>query len=112
VAEKVSTEAHAAYQRIHASDDFTELKRSYLRFVVPITVAFMAWYLLYVVASNYASDLMGQKIVGNINVALVFGLLQFVTTFGIAIWYARFAAARMDPIADRLRDDYEGEIER
>ena len=55
---------------------------------------------------------MATKVVGNINIALVFGLLQFVTTFGIAIWYARFAARRMDPIADRLRDQYEREIER
>ena len=112
MAEKVSAEAHAAYQRIHATDEFAELKRSYFGFVVPLTVAFMAWYLLYVLMSNYAHDFMAHKLFGNINVALVFGLLQFVTTFGIAIWYARFAARRMDPIADKLRDEYEREIER
>ena len=110
--EQITPEAHEEYQRIHATDDFAELKRSYLRFVVPLTIAFMAWYLLYVVMSNWATGFMDTKVVGNINVALVFGLLQFVTTFGIAIWYARFAAARMDPIADRLRDQYETEIER
>ena len=110
--EQISPEAHEEYQRIHATDDFAELKSSYLRFVVPLTIAFMAWYLLYVVMSNWATGFMDTKVVGNINVALVFGLLQFVTTFGIAIWYARFAAARMDPIADRLRDQYETEIER
>jgi uncharacterized membrane protein (DUF485 family) len=112
MSEKISTEAHAAYQRIHASDDFAQLKRSYFGFVVPLTIAFMAWYLLYVLLSNYAGDFMGHVLFGNINVALVFGLLQFVTTFGIAIWYAMFAARRMDPIADRLRDEYETEIER
>ncbi|MGA8988399.1 DUF485 domain-containing protein [Aeromicrobium sp.] len=110
--EKISDEAHAAYQRINATDDFAELKRSYFRFVVPITIAFMAWYLLYVLMSNYAAGFMGHQLFGNINVALVFGLLQFVTTFGIAIWYARFAAERMDPIADRLRAEYEEEIEK
>lgn len=110
--EKISDEAHAAYQRINASDDFAQLKRSYLGFVVPLTIGFMVWYLLYVLMSNYASDFMGHQLFGNINVALVFGLLQFVTTFGIAIWYARFAAARMDPLADSLRDEYEKEIER
>ena len=99
MSEKISDQAHAAYQRIHATDDFAQLKRSYFGFVVPLTVAFMAWYLLYV-------------LFGNINVALVFGLLQFVTTFGIAIWYALFAAKNMDPIADRLREEYEQEIER
>jgi uncharacterized membrane protein (DUF485 family) len=112
MSEKISEQAHAAYQRIHASDDFAELKRSYFGFVVPLTIAFMAWYLLYVLLSNYAGGFMGHVLFGNINVALVFGLLQFVTTFGIAIWYALFAARRMDPIADRLRDEYEQEIER
>ena len=38
MAERISPEAHAAYQRIHATDEFAELKRSYLRFVVPLTV--------------------------------------------------------------------------
>ncbi|WP_332643395.1 DUF485 domain-containing protein [Aeromicrobium sp.] len=112
MAQKVSTEAHAAYQRIHATDEFAELKRSYFGFVVPLTIAFMVWYLLFVLLSIYAHDFMAHTLFGNINVALVFGLLQFVTTFGIAIWYARFAARRMDPIADRLRHEYEEEIER
>ena len=110
--ETISDQANEAYQRIHASDEFAQLKRSYLGFVVPLTIAFMAWYLLYVVLSIYADDFMGHVLFGNINVALVFGLLQFVTTFGIAIWYARFAASHMDPIADRLREEYEQEIER
>ena len=110
--EKISPEAHEEYQRINATDDFAQLKSSYVRFVVPLTIAFMVWYLLYVFASNLAPDFMATKVAGNINIALVFGLLQFVTTFGIAIWYARFAARRMDPIADRLRDQYEKEIER
>ncbi len=112
VVEKVSPEAHAAYERIRATDDFAHLKKTYLGFVVPMTVAFFAWYLLYVVASNWAGGLMDHKLLGNINVALVWGLLQFLTTFGIAIWYARFAAARMDPIADRLRDEFEKETTR
>ncbi|MCD9199625.1 DUF485 domain-containing protein [Aeromicrobium wangtongii] len=112
MSEKISVEAHEAYQRIHASEDFAQLKKSYFGFVVPLTIAFMAWYLLYVLLSNYAGGFMGHVLFGNINVALVFGLLQFVTTFGIAIWYALFAARRMDPIADRLRDEYEQEIER
>ncbi|MBC7633687.1 DUF485 domain-containing protein [Aeromicrobium sp.] len=107
--EKVSAEAEAAYARIHASDDFAQLKKSYRGFVVPMTIAFMAWYLLYVIFSNWAGGFMGHRLFGNINVALVWGLLQFATTFGIAIWYARYAARHMDPIADRLRAEFEAE---
>lgn len=112
MAEKVSPEVHAAYERIHASDDFARLRKAYLGFVGPMTVAFLVWYLLYVLCSNYAGDFMNKQLFGNINVALVFGLLQFVTTFGIAWWYSRHSASTMDPIADALREDFEREVGR
>lgn len=104
--------AHPVYVELHESDDFVELRRRFRNFVIPATIAFMVWYLLYVIMSNWAGGFMNTQVIGNINVALIFGLLQFVTTFGIAIWYARFAARRMDPIADRLRHEYDKEIAR
>ena len=103
---------HEVYERIASESDFQELRHRYRRFAFPATIAFMAWYITYVICNNWARDFMNTPVIGNINVALVFGLLQFATTFGIAIWYARFAARRMDPIADRLREQYEREIER
>jgi uncharacterized membrane protein (DUF485 family) len=110
VAEKVSPEVHAEYERIHATPEFAALKAAYRKFVLPTTVAFMVWYLTYVLLSNYAGDFMGQQVFGNVNVALLFGLLQFVTTFAIAYAYARYSAARMDPIADELRDQFERKV--
>jgi len=107
VVEKTSPAQHAAYERIHGSDEFRELRKRYLGFAFPMTVAFMVWYLLYVVASSWAGDLMGTKVIGNINVALVFGLLQFVSTFLIAWLYARHANRHLDPLADRLRKEYD-----
>ena len=64
------------YDRLHESADFIELRRRYRGFVIPVTIAFLAWFLLYVVMSNWASGFMGHRLFGNINVALVFGLLQ------------------------------------
>ena len=49
---------------------------------------------------------------GNINVALVFGLLQFVSTFTIAYFYARHANKSLDPLAAKLRDEFEQEAGR
>ncbi|MBO0806453.1 MAG: DUF485 domain-containing protein [Nocardiopsaceae bacterium] len=86
---------------------FVELRRSFRRFVIPMAFGFLAWYLLYVLLSTYARDFMGHRVLGDINVAMIFGLLQFVTTFLIARWYARFAAARLDPVAARLRAELE-----
>jgi uncharacterized membrane protein (DUF485 family) len=48
---------------------------------------------------------MSIKLVGNINVALVLGLLQFVSTFLIAWYYSRYAAEKLDPIADKIRSE-------
>lgn len=112
MAEKVPPEVQQAYERIHSSPEFAELRSNYLRFVVPMTAGFMIWYLLYVVCSNWAPGLMGTKVFGNINIALLFGLLQFATTFGIAWVYARYSARQMDPIAARLLDDFEQEVGR
>jgi uncharacterized membrane protein (DUF485 family) len=92
----------AVYEQLHATDEFRDLRRRYRSFVFPWTVAFLAWYLLYVVMSNWAGDFMATKIVGHINVALVFGLLQFATTFGLAYLYARHANRQFDPIAEDL----------
>ncbi len=96
------------YDSMAESADFIELRRRYRSFVLPATAAFLAWFLLYVVMSNWAGDFMSQKVVGNINVALVFGLLQFLTTFLIAYAYSRYSTARLDPLAESLNSVYEG----
>jgi uncharacterized membrane protein (DUF485 family) len=83
--------------------EFVELRRRLRSFVFPMTAAFLAWYLLYVLCSAFARGFMAHKLVGNINVGLVFGLLQFITTFGIAYLYSRYARRRLDPLADKLR---------
>lgn len=108
--EDASTSRHEAYVHVYDSPDFKELRRRYSTFVVPMTVAFIVWYLLYVACSNWATDFMNTKVVGNINVALVFGLLQFLTTFVIAYLYARFAARRLDPLASDLKAKFDEEV--
>jgi uncharacterized membrane protein (DUF485 family) len=90
---------------MEADPRFIELRRRYRTFVFPMTVAFLSWYLLYVLLSAYARGFMDTKVLGHLNVAFVFGLLQFVSTFTIAWLYARYAAARLDPLADELRGE-------
>ena len=98
---------HSVYEQMQATPDFQHLKKTLRRFIFPATVGFLAWYLLYVLMSAYARDFMGTQLFGNINVAYVFGLLQFVSTFVIAFVYSRFADRRFDPTADRLRHQLE-----
>ncbi|MBO4271184.1 DUF485 domain-containing protein [Microbispora triticiradicis] len=93
----------SVYERIQAGEQFQELRRRYRSWAFPMTIAFLVWYLLYVLLSGFARDFMGTKLFGNINVALVFGVLQFVSTFLIAWAYSRHAAAKLDPLSDELR---------
>ena len=97
----------ADYVATQNSPEFAALRKTLRGFIFPMTVAFFVWYALYVVLSAYARDFMGVRLFGNINVALVFGLLQFVTTFLIAWLYARFASRRLDPVADKIREGLE-----
>jgi uncharacterized membrane protein (DUF485 family) len=91
------------FQAIQASPEFIGLRKTLRGFIFPMTAAFILWYALYVILSAYARSFMGTKVVGNINVALIFGLLQFVTTFLIAWLYARFADRKLDAVADGIR---------
>ena len=101
---------HNVYDHMHASADFQEIRSKYRSFAIPWTVAFLSWYLLYVIMSNWATGFMNIRLVGNINVALVFGLLQFASTFGIAWLYAKHMNKHVDPIARRLEAQYNEEV--
>ncbi|WP_432833297.1 DUF485 domain-containing protein [Dactylosporangium sp. CA-092794] len=91
------------YVAVARTPEFDTLRRALRRFVFPVSVAFLLWYALYVLLSAYARDFMSTKVVGHINIALIFGLLQFVSTFLIAWLYVRYADRNLDPLADDLR---------
>ena len=49
---------------VQNSPEFAELRRAFRRFAFPMTVVFLGWYLLYVLASGYARDFMGHELLG------------------------------------------------
>jgi len=93
------------YLEVQQSQEFVQLRRRLRNFIFPTTIAFFLWYALYVLLSAYARDFMSVKVFGNVNIALLLGLLQFVSTFVIAWYYARFAAREIDPVADKIRGE-------
>jgi uncharacterized membrane protein (DUF485 family) len=96
---------------VQASEEFTELRRRFRRFVFPMTALFLVWYFMYVLAAAFAPGFMSTKVIGNINIGLIFGLLQFASTFAITMTYARWADRQFDPTAERLREHMErGEL--
>jgi uncharacterized membrane protein (DUF485 family) len=95
------------YRAAQDSPEFVQLKKRFRAFAFPMTVAFLVWYLLYVLLSTYATDFMSTQVFGNVNVGLLFGLAQFVTTFAITHLYVSHANKNTDPIADEMRERLE-----
>jgi uncharacterized membrane protein (DUF485 family) len=103
------TPTEARYIAVQKSPEFQDLRLRYRRFVLPVTAISLLWYFLYVGLAAYATDFMGTKLVGNINVGLAMGFLQFVTTFGVTWAYVRYAARVLDPRSERIREEMERE---
>lgn len=90
---------HVDYVGLQQSPEFQGLRRALRTFVFPAAALFLAWYVLFVLMTVYARGFMRSKVLGEINVAYVFGLLQFASTFVIAYVYSRYAARHLDPTA-------------
>ena len=95
------------YIELQRTEEFGELRRRFRRFVFPMTALFLAWYFLYVLLAAYAPDFMSQKVYKEINVGLLFGFGQFISTFVITILYVRWADREFDPRAEALHDRLE-----
>ncbi|MBZ4017545.1 DUF485 domain-containing protein [Streptomyces purpurogeneiscleroticus] len=91
------------YLTVQRSAAFQEVRRRYRSFVMPATALFLTWYLAYVIAAVTAPGLMARQVMGPLNVAMLAGLGQFVTTFVLTWAYARHARLRRDRAALDLR---------
>ncbi|WP_369213586.1 DUF485 domain-containing protein [Streptomyces flavofungini] len=91
------------YLEVQRSEAFQEVRRRYRRFVFPGVAVFFTWYVAYVVTATAAPGLMARPFAGEVNVAMVAGLGQFLSTFLLTWAYARHARLRRDRAALDLR---------
>lgn len=97
--------ARDVYLEVQRSPAFQEVRSRYRRFVVPAVALFLTWYVGYVVTATTAPGLMARPVAGAVNVAMVAGLGQFLTTFVLTWAYARHARLHRDRAALELRWD-------
>ncbi|WP_227873114.1 DUF485 domain-containing protein [Brachybacterium ginsengisoli] len=95
---------------VQQSEEFGRLRRSFRGFAIPMTVAFLVWYLAYVLLSTYAEGFMSLQIIGNLNLGIILGFSQFAMTFLITWLYIRHANKSLDPISSRIRAELEGDL--
>lgn len=97
------------FTEVQGRPRFKELRKRHRSFVFPMAAAFLLWYFLYVLLADYAHEFMSTPVFGNVNIGLIFGLLQVASTFAITMWYVSYANKHLDPIAEELRNELESE---
>ena len=107
-AQHTDAAAPVDFKEVQSTEQFQELRKRHRSFVFPMAIAFLLWYFAYVLLADYAVDFMSTKVWGNINVGLILGLLQFVSTFAITGWYVSYSNRKLDPIASEIRHEIEG----
>lgn len=89
------------------SPEFQELRSKQRGFTFPLAIAGVVWFTIYIVTAMYAPSFFATKLVGNINVGILFGFLQFVSTFAITWFYVKFADKHLEPRSRALREALE-----
>lgn len=98
----------AEFRAMQQSPQFQELRSTFRNFTFPMSVLFFVWFIGFVLVATYMPDLMATKVVGTVNLGIVLGLLQFLTTFVITWVYIKFANKNIEPRATAIRQEMEG----
>lgn len=95
------------YIAFQAKPEFQAHRSRFRRFVFPMAGLFLAWYFTFVALTALAPEFMATPVFGFVNVGIVFGLLQFASTFAITTAYFWFANTKLDPQSATFRSELE-----
>jgi uncharacterized membrane protein (DUF485 family) len=87
------------WERIERSPEFQELVHRRRSFVIPALGFVFVWYFGFIALAGYASDFMGERIVGGFTVGYAFALTQFIMTWVLGWLYLRKSDHDFDPLA-------------
>jgi uncharacterized membrane protein (DUF485 family) len=90
------------FAAIRSGAEFGVLRRRLRRFIFPMSALFMGWYMTFVLLAAYAHNFMATPVLGLINVGMLLGLSQFVTTVLIMLIYCRYAGRKLDPALEAV----------
>jgi len=86
------------YRKIEQTPEFQELKRKKYRFIFPIPILFVIYYLSFIALSAYAKDFMSSFAIGNITYGYLYGISYYLVTWFLAGIYM-FKAREYDRLA-------------
>lgn len=83
--------AQPEWQAIERDPEFQELVRAKRSFLLPATIFFIAFYFALPISVGYFPDIMDTKVMGYINVAYLFAILEFVMAWVLMGMYVQRA---------------------
>jgi uncharacterized membrane protein (DUF485 family) len=89
------------WERAENSPEFKELVASRRKFVLPATIFFFAWYLIFILLAGYAEGFMGTTIYRGLTVGYTLALTQFVMVWGLSLAYLKKADRDWEPLERR-----------
>ena len=81
----------AEWARVEADPEFRELVHTKRGFILPATIFFIVYYFALPVLVGYWPDFMSRDVIGQINIAYLFALSQFVMAWIVMVMYVRRA---------------------
>ena len=93
----------SAWEALAASPEFRRLISAKRNFIIPAVIFFLVYYFALPLGNGLAPRLMNTKIIGNINLAYLFALSEFVMAWILAAVYIRRANRVFDPLAAAVR---------
>ena len=92
---------------IERTPEFRALVQAKRAFIIPATLFFVGYYFALPALVGYWPDLMSTRVTGNINLAYLFALSQFVMAWVIMAIYIR-RAQRYDRMVEQLLGQVKG----
>ena len=99
--------ARLDWKAIVADPRFQALHRKKMAFLWGLMVFSIVYYFLLPIGAAYFQDLFKIKVMGPVNVGILFALSEFVVAWAIAFYYAHKANAEFDTAAAEIVKDVE-----
>jgi uncharacterized membrane protein (DUF485 family) len=91
------------WEALARSVEFRRLITAKRNFIIPAVIFFLVYYFALPLSNGLAPGLMNTKVLGNINLAYLFALSEFVMAWILAYVYIRRANRIFDPLAAQVR---------
>ena len=107
-----SGSADIDWQSIESSAEFRELTEARRRFVLPASIFFLAFFIVYLLLAALAPGLMGTTLWGGMTLGFLLAVAQVLMTFVVTLLYLRQAGRVLEPLERRAAELAVERIER